>query len=90
MKTLVRTQRNKRELDEVSYIGVKLDTHMMTTDYEAKLISDEMKEMCAEDNLTHFKSPPRSHKFNFIENRIKTLKSKALALFHASGFPLLL
>ena len=88
--SLVKEEINFRELRCEKFKGIKLDLHMITSDHEAKLISDEMETMCAEDKLTHFKSPPRSHKFNFIENRIKTLKAKALSLYHASGFPLTL
>ena len=88
--TLVKEEINHRELENVKYDGLRLNTCLVTTDSEAKMISDEMEELCVKEQWTQFKSPPRSHKFNFIEGRITVLKAKALALFHWSGFPLTL
>ena len=60
----------------------------ITTDSEAKLVSDDVENLCGGRSITHLKSPPRSHRYNFIEGRMKTLVSKALSAYHYSGYPL--
>jgi hypothetical protein len=67
---------------------VKLSTRFITTDSEAKLISDDVENLCGGRSITHLKSPPRSHRYNFIEGRMKTPVSRALSAYHYSGYPL--
>jgi hypothetical protein len=77
-----------REHDDVQYSGVKLSLRFIATDSEAKLISDDVENLCGGRGITHLKSPPRSHRHNFIEGRMKTLVSRALSAYHYSGYPL--
>jgi hypothetical protein len=72
----------------VHYSGVKLSLRFITTDSEANLISDDVENLCGGRSITHLKSPPRSHRYNFIEGRMNTLVSKALSACHCSGYPL--
>jgi hypothetical protein len=59
VKQLIREQKQTRELDDIRFTGIALDTHLMTTDYEEKMMSAEVAEMCAEDKIVHKMSPPR-------------------------------
>jgi hypothetical protein len=89
MSDLLAEELNYREHDDVRYTGIALTTHFITTDSESKLISNQVESLCSERQITHLKSPPRSHRYNFIEGRMKALVSKALSAFHYSGFPLM-
>ena len=88
IKDLLAEELTFREHDDVHYSGVKLALRFITSDSEAKLISDGVENLCGERSITHLKSPPRSHRYNFIEGRMKTLVSKALSAYHYSGYPL--
>jgi hypothetical protein len=82
IKDLLAEELTFREHDDVLYSGVKLATRFITSDSEAKLVSDGVGNLCGERAITHLKSPPRSHRYNFIEGRMKTLVSKALSAYH--------
>jgi hypothetical protein len=89
VKDLLLEELTLREHDDVHYTGVKLVLRFITSDSEAKLITDGVENVCGDRSITHLKSPPRSHRYNFIEGRMKTLVSKALSAFHYSGYPLM-
>jgi hypothetical protein len=72
-KDLLAEELNFREHDDVEYTGVKLTLRFITSDSEAKLISDGVENLCGERKITHLKSPPRSHRYNCIEGRTETL-----------------
>jgi hypothetical protein len=88
-KDLLAEELNFREHDDVEYTGVKLTLRFITSDSEKKLISDGVENLCGERKITHLKSPPRSHRYNFIKGRMKTLVSKALSAYHYSDYPLM-
>jgi hypothetical protein len=88
VKDLLAEELTFREDDDVHYSGLKLSLRFVTTDSEAKLISDGVENLCGGRGITHLKSPPRSHRYNIIEGRMKTPVSKALSAYHCSGYPL--
>jgi hypothetical protein len=88
IKDLLAEELTFREHDDVHYSGVKLATRFITSDSEAKLVSDGVENLCGGRAITHLKSPPRSHRYSFIEGRMKALVSKALSAYHYPGYPL--
>jgi hypothetical protein len=74
-KDLLAEELNFREHDDVEYTGVKLALRFITSDSEAKLISDGVENLYGERKIAHLKSPPRSHRYYFIEGRMKALVS---------------
>jgi hypothetical protein len=89
VKSLLAEEVTLREHDDIKYTGVGLTLRFITSDSEARMMTDEVEDYCADKQVTHLKSPPRSHRYNFVEGRMKTLVSKALSAFHYAGYPLM-